>query len=359
LNTMSHFKRANNVIRSSVRTYIKPTEPKYLVTGAQGFLGSWILKQLIQEGKPCVGIDLSTNKSILEQILTPAELLEVKLAHFSITDYDRLYDYIQHYEPSHIIHLAGAQIPTCKKNPSLGAQVNVVGTSNIFQCAKASSYVRSVVYASSAAVCGPWQDYDNKPVHDDDIHMPRTLYGVYKVANEGTAKYFFHEEGVPNIGFRPLTMFGVGREIGLTSDTTKAIKAAILGRYFDIGFWGPTVFNFCPDIADLFIKACPAVEENPGAYVANIKHCSGTVEEFVKILHELLPQSKRRVKISENAIPLPFPGEFTQNTIDSLIPNAKQTPLREAIEDTIEHFYSLQDAGKFHDRDVPAYKPQL
>ena len=76
------------------------------------------------------------------------------------------------------------------------------------------------------------------------------------MANEGTAKYFFHEEGVPNIGFRPLTMFGVGREIGLTSDTTKAIKAAILGRYFDIGFWGPTVFNFCPDIADLFIKAC-------------------------------------------------------------------------------------------------------
>jgi len=353
---MTKFQRVNNVIRSGVRTYIPATEPKYLVTGAQGFLGSWILKQLINEGKPVVGIDLSTNKTVLEQVLNPAELAEVKLAHFSITDYDKIHDYIQHYEPTYIIHLAGAQIPTCQKNPSLGASVNVVGTSNIFQAAKTSSYTRGVVYASSAAVFGPWEDYDKKPVNDDDISYPRTLYGVYKVANEGTAKYFYHEENISSIGFRPLTMFGVGREVGLTSDTTKAIKAAILGRYFDIGFWGPTVFNFCPDIADLFIKSCSAIHESPGAYVANIQHCAGTVEEFLDILHELLPQSRKRVKISKDAIKLPFPGEFTQYTINTLVPDRKETPLREAIEQTIEHFYHLQDKGIFHDRDIPKFK---
>merc|ERR1719166_946995 len=105
---MTKLQRAKRIIRFGTRSYIAPTEPKYLVTGAQGFLGSWILKQLIQEGKPVVGIDLSTNKSILEQVLNPSELAEVKLAHFSIADYDKIHDYIQHYEPTYIIHLAGA-----------------------------------------------------------------------------------------------------------------------------------------------------------------------------------------------------------------------------------------------------------
>ena len=36
------------------------------------------------------------------------------------------------------------------------------------------------------------------------------------------------------VGLRPLTIFGVGREIGLTSGPTKAVKAAILGRRFEI-----------------------------------------------------------------------------------------------------------------------------
>lgn len=65
--------------------------------------------------------------------------------------------------------------------------VNVVGTVNVFESAKQVGSVKSIVYASSAGVCGPPEDYRGvgKPVLDSDHHSPRTHYGFYKLCNEG------------------------------------------------------------------------------------------------------------------------------------------------------------------------------
>eukprot|EP00494_Astrolonche_serrata_P025751 UN26012 len=134
----------NQVQRHSKRFYVPHEGPKYLITGAQGFLGSWIIKNLIQQGKTVVGVDLSTSAEILKQICTPDELEKVKLAHLNITDFEAIKNYFMHYEPSHIIHLAGAQIPTCKSHPHQGALINVVGTANIFHAAKQCEKVKSI-----------------------------------------------------------------------------------------------------------------------------------------------------------------------------------------------------------------------
>ena len=64
---------------------------------------------------------------------------------------------------------------------------------------------------------------------------------------------------------------------------------------------------------------------------------------------------ERRISISSEAEPLPFPYAFEQPTIDNLFPSVKQTPLREAIQQTVEHFHHLQDVGLFHSNDLPKY----
>jgi nucleoside-diphosphate-sugar epimerase len=94
--------------------------------------------------------------------------------------------------PDGIIHLAALQVPTCKANPVLGARVNVIGTLQVFEAAKAlkakGDRVPTIVYASSAAVFGPDAEYGEKAVGDLDTPDPQSHYGAYKVRRCGSEK---------------------------------------------------------------------------------------------------------------------------------------------------------------------------
>jgi nucleoside-diphosphate-sugar epimerase len=136
---------------------------------------------------------------------------------------------------THIIHLAALQVPFCKAKPSLGAAVNVVGTVNVFEAAKRAG-LKQVVYASSVAVYGISEEYPDAPLAHDAPHKPRTLYGVYKHANEGSARISYQDDGISSIGLRPYIVYGPGRDQGMTSGPTKAILAAVLGQPYHIGF---------------------------------------------------------------------------------------------------------------------------
>jgi nucleoside-diphosphate-sugar epimerase len=94
------------------------------------------------------------------------------------------------FKPTNIIHLAALQLPFCKADPSVGAQVNVVGTVNIFEAAKRFG-IRHVAYASSAAVYGM----------NEAFYTTLARYGLklrslrYKQANEGNAWVYYLDDG--------------------------------------------------------------------------------------------------------------------------------------------------------------------
>ena len=78
-----------------------------------------------------------------------------------------------------MIHLAALQVPFCRADPPLGARVNVLGTVNVFEAAKARPQLAPIVYASSIAA------FD---ANGTMAGHPSTIYGVYKRANESTAR---------------------------------------------------------------------------------------------------------------------------------------------------------------------------
>jgi nucleoside-diphosphate-sugar epimerase len=222
---------------------------RFLITGGQGFIGAWIAKQLLDEGASFVVFDRAPDAAVLAQVLDPDEIAGLDRRYGDIADSDAMLRLVGDSETTHIIHLAGLQVPACRANPVLGARVNVLGTLNVFEAAKAHrDRVRSVVYASSAAVAGPSGDYDGA-IYDGAAHRPRTHYGVFKTANEGNASVYWLDSAIPSVGLRPLSVYGVGREIGITSAPTQAIKAAVLGLDYEIGFSGMTGFNFVRDVA--------------------------------------------------------------------------------------------------------------
>src|SRR5690349_10586213 len=125
----------------------------YFITGAQGCIGSWVVKALIERGDAAVVFDVSDDARRLRQIMSDDEISAVRFVAGDITDARAVADALKDSGARRVIHLAGLQVPLCKADPVRGAAVNVIGTLNVFEAARAVEITR-VVYASSAAVLG-------------------------------------------------------------------------------------------------------------------------------------------------------------------------------------------------------------
>src|SRR5678815_1538133 len=252
----------------------------YFITGAQGCIGSWIVKALTERGDNAVVFDRSDDSRRLSSIMNEDDLARVRFITGDITDGAVVLFALSESEAKRVIHLAGLQVPTCKADPVAGALVNVAGTLNVFEAARKIG-INGIVYASSAAVYG---------MNDDDVALteaaacePTTHYGVFKRANEGNARVYFLDHGINSTGLRPLTVYGVNRDTGLTSDPTKAMKAAVLGRPFHIRFGGATDFQYVADTAAAFISC--ADHAPAGAHVFNLHGETVTVERIAQFIN--------------------------------------------------------------------------
>src|SRR5689334_18177444 len=169
----------------------------FLVTGAMGCLGAWTLANLRKQGQAAVAFDLSTDPYRLRLLMSDEEIAAIPRVKGDIADFAAVERVVLAHGITHILHLAALQVPFCRANPVLGAQVNVTGTVNVFEsAARHKEQVERVVYMSSAAVYGPAGLYPPGPVPEDAPLAPATHYGVYKQANEGTARIYAQDNGV-------------------------------------------------------------------------------------------------------------------------------------------------------------------
>src|SRR6476646_1055174 len=133
---------------------------RVLITGGYGFIGAWIIRNLLARGDQVWVYDLREDARRLRLILPEEKVKQVEFVPGDVTDLPGLSAAIAKYEISHVIHLAGLQVPTCRADPILGAKVNVLGTLAVFEAVRlARPQVERLVYASSAAVYGPPELY--------------------------------------------------------------------------------------------------------------------------------------------------------------------------------------------------------
>jgi nucleoside-diphosphate-sugar epimerase len=278
--------------------------------------------------------------------MTPDEMECVRFLIGDITDSAAVHQALAESRAARLIHLAGLQVPACKSDPIAGAAVNVVGTLNIFEAARATG-LSHVVYASSAAVLGPADSLE--PVDESAPCEPTTHYGVFKRANEGNARVYFLDSGISSVGLRPLTVFGVGRDTGLTSDPTRAMKAALLGRRFHIRFSGNTDFLYVTDAAAAFIACADSAPK--GAHVFNLHGDVVEVGEIVRLIDAGLPSHLRGL-VSFGGPVIPVAPSMNDRAIRATIGNLSQTPLEAGIRETIRRFASLRDEGRLDTSDL-------
>ena len=212
---------------------------RVLLTGGYGCIGSWIVRDLLDRGDRAWVYDLKEDTHRLRLLLGDDELSQVGFVRGDVTDLDGLKKALTEHGITHVVHLAGLQVPVCRADPMLGAKVNVLGTLAVFEAVRAAGpQIERLVYASSGAVFGPPEAYPLAPLSDDVPLRPSTHYGYFKCCNEGNARVYFQDHGLSSVGLRPWTVYGVGRDFGMTSEPTKAMKALAIGRPFHISFGG-------------------------------------------------------------------------------------------------------------------------
>ena len=319
-------------------------DARYLVTGADGCIGAWTLKNLVSRGVPVVAFDRDDRHRRPALLLDADELSRVQFVTGDLTDFRQVLDVIGDHGITHVVHLGALQVPFCRADPVLGAQVNVVGTVNVFEAARRfPDRIRCVAYASSAAVIGPEEMYEpGRPIADDAPLLPLTLYGVYKQANEGTARIYWLENGVRSVGLRTYTVYGVGRDQGMTSDPTKAIKAAVLGRPFTMAIGGVMDMQYADDVAKDFIRSAEAAPD--GAPVFNLRGVPIDMEDLVAEIERQIPSARGLARAGQ-ARPS-IAANMDDSGLRGLLGDVPSTDLSTGIAETIRIFRRLEDEGR-------------
>ncbi len=185
---------------------------KYVITGAAGFIGFHLAKELLKQDNQVVGIDN------VNDYYSPA-LKEVRLKILKDSDKFTFYKadisdsktinkiFKNHCDSDYLIHLAAqAGVRYSLENPLAYANSNMVGQVVIFDAAYRNLKVPQIVYASSSSVYG---NQEKTPFSvDDRVDNPVSLYAATKKSCELIAESFSHTHNIFSTGLRFFTVYG-------------------------------------------------------------------------------------------------------------------------------------------------------
>ena len=303
---------------------------RFLVTGVLGCLGAWVARAVLADGGEVVGYDLGEDTARLRLVLGDEDTDRVTLVRGDITDLEALERVLDDHAITRVVHLAALQVPFVRANPPLGMRVNVAGTVNVFEAVSGRlDRIPGVAYASSTAV---YSASDPSPAPELGGTTPSTLYGVSKLADEGMARVYASDRGLPSVGLRPYVVYGPGRDQGMTSGPTMAMLAATRGEPYAIGYSGTAQYDYAPDVARAFVMA--ASSGRAGAAVYNAPGVAASMEEVVTAIRAVVPEAE----ITWGGDTLPFPPELEAVGFDRDVGPFPRTALDVGVAATIAHF---------------------
>jgi nucleoside-diphosphate-sugar epimerase len=164
---------------------------------------------------------------------------------------------------------------------------------------------------------------------------------VFTRANEGTASVYWDVDAVASIGLRPHTVYGVGRDQGLTSAPTHAMLAAAAGSTYRIPFGGELQLQYARDGASAFVAASRI--EYEGASVHNLPGSAVAMRTVVDAIADAAPESAGTIAYDDT--PLPFRSDLDASSFAALVGETPVTPLVEGVRETVRRFRELLARG--------------
>jgi UDP-glucuronate 4-epimerase len=305
-------------------------EEFYLITGAAGFIGYFLCKRLLEEGKTVVGVDNLNNyyevslKNHRLSLLKPFK----KFIFFKedISNKTSMESLFKNFSFSYVINLAAqAGVRYSIENPDVYIQSNIIGFYNILELCRHYP-VKHLVYASSSSVYG---SNEKVPFEETDfVDNPVSLYAATKKSNELMASTYSHLYKIPTTGLRFFTVYGpLGRpDMAYFSFTNKYFKNESIEIYNNKDFEHDLYrdFTYIDDIVEGIFRVIgkPSLSSDSKLHrVLNIGNNQPIkLMFFIQTLEEILSQElNTNVTFKKVFLPLK-PGDVkkTYASIDAL-----------------------------------------
>ena len=211
----------------------------------------------------------------------------------------------------------------------------------LYECVlRNKDQIEGFVSASSIGVYGDKIIHKTNTIKEDTAPYPLNLYGVYKLANEGTGRIYFEENQINSIIMRPYIIYGPGRDQGWTSAPTKAILLKMLEKSYKIPFTGSIYLHYTKDCAEQFLLALES--DQKGCNIFNVTGEMVTISDFIKILNETISNDSIIDHDLENDFPIPSNIDISKNKKAFNLPEL--TNFSDGINETISFLkYGIQN----------------
>lgn len=254
----------------SVKTKIDLKGKTVLVTGAAGFIGSFLSERLLSDFEDIrvIGFDsvndyydIRLKESRLEKLQKHENFIFIKA---NLADKDKVSEVFREYSPQIVVNLAAqAGVRYSITNPDAYIESNIIGFYNILEACRHSyddaTPVEHLVYASSSSVYG-----SNKKVPystDDKVDNPVSLYAATKKSDELMAHAFSKLYNIPSTGLRFFTVYGpAGRpDMAYFGFTNKLLRGETI-RIFNYGNCKRD-FTYIDDIVEGVVRVMQGAPE--------------------------------------------------------------------------------------------------
>lgn len=263
-----------------------------LVTGGTGYIGSYLVRHLLDEGQEVVVFDRYPVRERIDG------LESVTLVEGDVLDLDGIVQTMERHGVERVVHLAGVPGAVHADATVEYAQVMCVGTANVFEAARRLGVLR-VVNASSVAVFG-FDRSDAPPADEDGVTRPTDLYGASKLWTEGLARVHNERSGMEILSLRICASYGIGRlhraslEAGLTTERITAMAYPELAARGEPVTMPPdeALFDFiyAPDTALAFWLAL--ARPRPEHDVFNLRAHQRPWGDVTATVRRLLPEAE-------------------------------------------------------------------
>jgi UDP-glucose 4-epimerase len=303
-----------------------------LVTGGAGFIGSHLVEKLLECGLEVVSIDNYTKgkKENLRECSRNSKLLEVEC---DITDYNKLKRYFDGVDI--VFHEAASKKTVCLKDPRRDLDVNAGGAFNVLELSRDFG-VKKVVHASTGSVYGEAMYYPQ-----DERHplVPKSYYGVSKLAGERYAKAFELLYGMDITVLRYFHVYGPRQEYGDDGGVVSIFCHRVMNGEAPIIFGDGTQqrsFTYVKDVVAATVLTAVKEETKGECY-----NCASGIKVTIKELGDkiigLLGKNNLKIKYDKWAI-----GDIKIFDVDNTkLKNLGfkfETTFEEGLKQTVEWF---------------------
>lgn len=270
-----------------------------LVTGGTGFLGSQVVRLLLERGEQkVVAFDLFPNERNLADVLDRVEIVRGDLGRFS-----NVLNLVQTHKPEKIYHLGALMSVACEADPEAGIQANALGTYYLLEAARMFG-VSQLIFASSIGVVSS-TDPNATSMDDYSPTQPDTIYGATKLFSESLGLAYRRKHGFDYRGLRFPAIIGPGTaSAGYVQYVNRAIEESARGNPYDI-YVEPSSRLPLVHIKDA-VRSFVDLADAPQEQIKTVNYAilgpppTPSAEELVDLLRAKIPGAKLGFKVDKD-----------------------------------------------------------